>query len=262
MNRIMNTAASGMAAQQLNVDTIANNLANVNTPGYKKNRIEFQDLLYQTVRPAGSEIVDGAESPTELQVGSGTRPVATTKMYTQGEIVETGNPLDIAIDGDGFLQILMPDGVINYTRDGALKISSDGKLVNSDGFILEPEISLPLDTVGVSISRDGRVSVFISGVTEPEEIGQLELVRFINPAGLKNLGHNLYQQTTASGEPIYGNPSTEGFGNIEQRYLETSNVNVVDEMVNMIVAQRAYEINSKVIQTADDMMGLVNRLKS
>lgn len=262
MNRIMHTAASGMSAQQLNVDTIANNLANVNTPGYKKTRIEFQDLLYQSVRPAGSETLGDSESPTELQVGCGTRPVATSKMYSQGDIMETGNPLDVAIQGEGFFQILMPDGTSAFTRDGAFKISSEGRIVNSDGYVLQPEITLPLDTVSVSISRDGRVMAFIAGVTEPEEIGQLELVRFINPGGLKNVGHNLYHRTTASGESIYGNPATEGFGSVEQMYLEMSNVDVVDEMVSMIVAQRAYEVNSKVIKTADDMMGLVNHLKT
>ena len=258
----MHTAASGMSAQQLNVDTIANNLANVNTPGYKKTRIEFQDLLYQSVRPAGSETLGDSESPTELQVGCGTRPVATSKMYSQGDIMETGNPLDVAIQGEGFFQILMPDGTSAFTRDGAFKISSEGRIVNSDGYVLQPEITLPLDTVSVSISRDGRVMAFIAGVTEPEEIGQLELVRFINPGGLKNVGHNLYHRTTASGESIYGNPATEGFGSVEQMYLEMSNVDVVDEMVSMIVAQRAYEVNSKVIKTADDMMGLVNHLKT
>ena len=261
MNRIMHTASSGMTAQQLNVDNIANNLANVNTPGYKKSRIEFQDLLYQTVRPAGSETLGETEAPTELQVGCGTRPVATTKLYSQGEIVETGNPLDMAIQGDGFFQIRLPDGTEAYTRDGSFKISEDGKIVNSDGFILEPEITIPLDTVGIVISRDGLMSAYISGVTEPQEIGQIELVKFINPAGLKNIGHNLYQRTPASGEYTFGNPATEGFGSVEQMYLETSNVDVVEEMVNMIVAQRAYEINSKVIKTADDMMALTNRLK-
>ncbi len=260
MNRVMNTAATGMAAQQLNVDTIANNLANVNTPGYKKSRIEFQDLLYQSVTPAGSETLGDAEAPTEIQIGSGTRPVATSKIYAQGEIMETGNPLDLAIQGEGFFLIRMPDGTEAYTRDGSFKISAEGQIVNSDGFILEPEISLPIDTASIIISRDGRVSAMVAGIAEPQEVGQIELVKFINPGGLKNLGHNLYQRTAASGEYNFGSPATEGFGTVEQRYLETSNVDVVQEMVNMIVAQRAYEINSKVIKTADDMMALMNRL--
>ena len=262
MNRIMRTAATGMAAQQLNVDTIANNLANVNTPGFKKNQVEFQDLFYQSIRPAGVNTVGEAEVPTELQVGSGTRPVATAKMFSQGDVLETGNPLDVAIEGDGFFQILMPDGTMSYTRDGAFKLSSEGRIVNADGFAVEPEITLPMDAVSISVGRDGRVSVIVSGVSEPQEVGQIELARFINPGGLKSLGHNLYRQTTASGEPIFGNPTTEGFGGLEQMYLEMSNVDVVEEMVNMIVAQRAYEINSKAIQTADDMMGIVNRLKT
>ena len=261
MNRIMHTAASGMAAQQLNVDNIAHNLANVNTPGYKKSRIEFQDLIYQTIRPAGSETLGQTEAPTELQIGCGTRPVATSKMYSQGDVIETGNPLDMAIQGDGFFQIRMPDGSEAFTRDGSFKISSEGKIVNSDGFTLEPEINIPLDTVGIVISRDGRISAYVSGIAEPQDVGQIELVKFINPAGLKNIGHNLYQRTAASGEYTYGNPTTEGFGSVEQMYLETSNVDVVEEMVGMIVAQRAYEVNSKVIKTADDMMSLINRLK-
>ncbi|RKY81840.1 flagellar basal body rod protein FlgG [candidate division KSB1 bacterium] len=261
MNRIMQTAASGMAAQQLNVDNISNNLANVNTPGYKKSRIEFQDLLYQSVRPAGSETDQGTKTPTELQIGCGTRPVATSKMFSQGDIIETGNPLDVAINGDGFFQVLMPDGTTAYTRDGSFKLSDDGRLVTSDGYEVTPEITLPLDTTSVNISRDGRVTAFVAGVENPEEIGQIELVKFINPAGMKNLGHNLYQATPSSGEPSFGQPGTEGFGTIEQFYLESSNVDVVEEMVNMIVAQRAYEINSKAIKTADEMMQLVNRLK-
>ncbi len=262
MNRIMHTASSGMAAQQLNVDTIANNLANVNTPGYKKSRMEFQDLLYQTVRPAGTLTMGYAETPTELQVGCGARPVAATKMFFQGNIRETGNPLDVAIQGDGFYEIRMPDGSRSFTRDGSFKLSPEGRLVNSDGFLLEPEISLPVDTVNISISRDGLVFAHISGIVEPEEVGQIELARFINPAGLKNLGHNLYEQTTASGNPIFGTPASEGFGSVEQMYLESSNVDVVEEMVGMITAQRAYEINSKMIQAADDMMAITNRLKS
>jgi flagellar basal-body rod protein FlgG len=262
MNRIMHTAASGMTAQQLNVDTIANNLANVNTTGYKKTRIEFQDLLYQTVRPAGAESLGESQAPTEIQIGCGARPVATSKMYSQGDIMQTGNSLDVAIQGDGFFQIQMPDGSTSYSRDGAFKLSADGRIVNSDGFMLQPEITVPVDAESIVISRDGQITATIAGITEPQDIGQIELARFINPVGLKNAGHNLYEQTTASGEPVIGNPGEENFGLIEQAYLEMSNVDVVDEMVNMIVAQRAYEINSKVIKEADDMMGLVNQLKA
>jgi flagellar basal-body rod protein FlgG len=261
MNSIMQTAATGMAAQQLNVDTIANNLANVNTPGFKKSRIDFQDLLYQTVTPAGADSQGEAKTPTELQVGCGTRPVATSKMFTQGNVTQTGNALDIAIEGDGFFQVRMPDGSSAYTRDGALKLSSDGRIVTSDGFLLQPDISIPQDTASITISRDGKVSVVTAGQNDSQEVGQIELTRFVNPNGLKNIGHNLFQKTPASGDPITGDPTQAGFGNVEQTYLETSNVDIVTEMVNMIVAQRAYETNSKSIQTADNMLSIVNQLK-
>jgi flagellar basal-body rod protein FlgG len=261
MNSIMQTAATGMNAQQLNVDTIANNLANVNTPGFKKSRIDFQDLLYQTITPAGADSQGDAKTPTELQVGCGTRPVATSKMFTQGNVTQTGNPLDLAIEGDGFFQIRMPDGTLAYTRDGAFKMSSEGRIVTSDGFIMEPEISVPQDTSSITISRDGQVSVVTTGNTDPQDVGQIELARFVNPSGLKNQGRNLFQKTPASGDPIMGDPTQEGFGTIEQNYLETSNVDLVSEMVNMIVAQRAYETNSKSIRTADDMLSIVNQLK-
>lgn len=261
MNRIMHTAASGMAAQQLNIDTISNNLANVNTTGFKKSRVEFQDLLYQSIKPAGALTMGDAESPTELQVGCGVRSMGTAKMFTQGEILETGNQLDVAINGDGFFQVVLPDGTQQYTRDGAFKISSDGQLVTSDGYALEPEISIPTDTTSIAISLDGVVSAYIADEELPQEVGQIELARFINPGGLKNMGHNLYSRTEASGEPVFGTPTEEGFGQLEQMYLETSNVDLVSEMVNMIVAQRAYEINSKSIRTADDMMSMVNQLK-
>jgi len=257
----MHTAASGMAAQQMNVDTIANNLANVNTPGYKKNRIEFQDLLYQTVRPEGAAANQNAQAPNGLQMGLGTRPVATSKMFLQGDVNETGNQLDVAIHGDGFFEVRMPDGARNFTRDGSFKISPEGQIVTSDGFVLEPDISIPQDTQNITISRDGLVYAHVAGNTEPEEIGQIELVKFMNPSGLKNMGHNLYQQTVTSGDPLPGSPAEDGFGTIEQGYLESSNVDVVEEMVNMITAQRAYEINSKSVRTADDMMSIVNQLK-
>ncbi len=261
MDKALRTAASGMRAEQLHIDTISNNLANVNTTGFKKSKVEFQDLLYQTVRPAGANTSENTNSPTELQVGCGTKPVSTAKMFTQGDVVETGNSLDLAIEGDGFFQFLMTDGTMAYSRDGTLKISRDGQIVNSDGYYLEPGITLPPDTQSIMISRDGLVSVMIAGSQEPQELGQLELARFINPAGLKNLGRNLLAMTGASGEPIIGVPDMEGFGGLAQGYLESSNVEVVEEMVNMIVAQRAYELNSKAIKTSDDMMALVNGLK-
>ena len=254
MIRAMRTAATGMFAQQLYVDTIANNLANVNTTGFKKNVVEFQDLLYQTVRDAGTSQVQGTTVPTEVQVGHGTRTVSTQKIFTQGDIRPTENPLDDAIEGNGFYQILQPDGTIAYTRDGTFKISQEGSIVTSDGFALQPEITIPQDAVGVNIGLDGNVSVLISGQTEPQILGQIEIVRFINPAGLKNIGRNLYQETLATGDPIQGTPGEQGFGLLRQGLLELSNVQVVEELVNMIVAQRAYEINARAVRVADDMM--------
>lgn len=255
MNRAMHAAATGMNAQQLYIDTIANNLANVNTTGYKRSKVEFQDLLYETIRPAG------AVTPVQLQVGCGTRPVATPRIFTQGDLTNTGNALDLAIQGDGFFQILRPDGVTVYTRDGSFKVSADGRIVTAAGYLVQPEITLPAETQGVHVGRDGTVTVSVAGSTEPYEVGQLELVRFINPGGLKSIGDNLYEMTVASGEAIPGTPQSEGFGEVLQGYLEASNVEVVEEMVSMIVAQRAYEINSKAIRTADDMLGIVTNLK-
>lgn len=261
MDKALRIAATGMLAQKLHVDVIAHNLANVNTTAFKKSKVEFQDILYQTIRPAGSTTSEGATTPTELQLGCGTRPVATNKNFMQGTAISTGNALDMAIEGDGFFQVLRADGTIAYTRDGAFKLSADGRLVNSDGYIHEPEISIPVDTQSIMISRDGLVSVTVAGSNDPQDVGQIELARFINPAGLKSIGQNLYERTAASGNPIIGTPGIEGFGEITQGYLESSNVDVVEEMVDMIQAQRAYEINSKTIKTADDMMNLVNNLK-
>ena len=261
MDKSLRIAATGMRAQQLHIDTIANNLANVNTTGFKKSKVEFQDLLYQTIRPAGASVSEDAKAPTELQVGCGTKPVSTTKMFTQGDVVATDNALDLAIEGDGFFQLRMPDGTLAYTRDGSFKVSDDGQIVNSDGYVLEPSVALPQDTQSISIGRDGLVAVTVAGSNETQDIGQIELARFVNPGGLKNVGRNLLQYTSASGEPIVGNPELDGFGALGQGFLESSNVDVVDEMVNMITAQRAYEINSKTIRTADDMMSLVNGLK-
>lgn len=261
MIRALYSAASGMYAQQLGVDTIANNLANVNTTGYKKSKVEFQDLIYQTLRAAGVSSVEGVMVPTELQIGHGVRPVTIQKNFSQGPPISTENPLDVAIMGMGFFQIGMPDGTISYTRDGSFKINNEGALVTSDGFYLEPEISIPFDSTAVNISNDGIVSVLVVGTTEPSEVGQLELAKFINSAGLKNIGQNMYYPTEASGEPLLGVAGTEGFGQINQGYLEGSNVKVVEEMVNMIVAQRAYELNSKSIRTSEEMLQMANNIK-
>lgn len=261
MMRALWTAGSGMLTQQTNVDTISNNLANVNTIGFKKMRAEFEDLLYQTIREAGSSSSQGRQLPTGLQVGHGARTVATTKIFTQGDFQQTDNPLDLVIEGDGFFQVSMPDGTIQYTRNGALKLDSEGRLVTSEGYYLEPEITIPEGVTDISIGQDGLVSVLMPGETLPEEIGQIEIVRFINPAGLINTGKGLYQQSAASGTPLVVTPGTEGSGTIIQRYLEMSNVKVVEEMINMIVAQRAYEMNSKAVQASDEMLQTANSLR-
>jgi len=257
----MKTAASGMAAQQMNVDNIANNLANVNTTGFKRSKLEFQDLLYSNLRQAGTSASAGTNIPTSLEIGYGTRPVATTRQFQVGELSQTGSPLDMAIEGNGFFQVNMPDGTIGYTRDGSFKMSQDGQITTSDGFYMTPEITVPEDAESISIGFDGTIYARIVGQTDPQELGQVELAKFINPAGLEAIGHNLFIQTVASGEPITGIPGEEGLGTIGQGYLELSNVDIVTEMVNMIVAQRAYEINSKAIQTSDDMAGIANTLK-
>jgi flagellar basal-body rod protein FlgG len=261
MIKAMRTAASGMMAQQLNVDNIANNLANVNTSGFKKSKIEFQDVLYQNYRKAGTATAVGTQAPTGLAVGYGTRPASSTREFSPGDLSQTGNPLDLAIDGDGFFQIQRPDGTTAYTRDGSFKVSADGRLVTGDGYFVLPEVTIPQDTTSISVGSDGVVEVMLFGQDTPSQIGQLELARFINPAGLSAIGKNLLIQTSASGAPITNVPAQGGMGSIDQGYLEMSNVSVVDEMVNMIVAQRAYEMNSKAIQTADDMASIANNLK-
>jgi len=261
MIKAMRTAASGMVSQQMNVDNIANNLANMNTTGFKKSRIEFQDVLYQKYRLAGSATAVGSVVPSELAIGYGTKPVATMRQYTVGDLLQTGNPLDMAITGGGFFQLQHPDGGTVYTRDGAFKLSADGRIVNSDGYYLLPEITVPEDAMSVAVGKDGSIQVMQVGADEPTDIGQIELARFVNPAGLSAMGRNMLQITSASGDPITDVPAQNGMGEIDQGYLEMSNVQVVDEMVNMIVAQRAYEMNSKAIQTADDMAAIANNLK-
>jgi flagellar basal-body rod protein FlgG len=253
MERALRTGAMGMNAQQTRVDLIANNLANVNTTSFKKSRAEFQDLMYQNIKVAGTQQERNVELPTEVQVGSGVRLVATTKSFNQGELAPTTSSMDLGISGDGFFQIKRTDGSIAYTRDGSFKLSRDGKMVNADGYYLEPDITIPEDTVSINISKDGIVEAVLPNQTDPTTIGQIDLVKFINPEGLKNIGSNLYLETPASGVPINGTAGSEGFGEIHQNYLEASNVDIVEEMVNMISAQRAYEINSKTVTTADTM---------
>ena len=261
MLKAMRTAASGMVAQQMNVDNIANNLANVNTTGFKRSKVEFQDVLYQNYKRAGSASAVGAEVPTGLAIGYGTRVAATVRHFDGGTLMSTGNPLDMAISGDGFFQVQYPDGTTAYTRDGAFKLSADGRIVTSDGFFMLPELSVPEDATAVSVGSDGVVEVLLAGQEEPTQIGQIELARFINPAGLMAIGRNLLVPTGASGDPMTDVPTQNGLGRIDQGYLEMSNVKVIDEMVNMIVAQRSYEMSSKAIQTADDMAGIANNLK-
>ncbi len=261
MIKAIRSASSGMMAQQMNVDNIANNLANVNTTGFKRSRVEFQDVLYQNLRKAGTATALGTSAPTNLDVGYGTRAVSTVREFSTGDLTQTGNALDLAIEGNGFFQISMPDGTTSYTRDGAFKVSAEGRVVTSDGFFLYPEITIPENAESISVSMDGDISVQLVGNDEPQSIGRFELAKFINSAGLSAVGHNLYNQTAASGAPILAGPTEEGMGKLDQGYLEISNVRVVDEMVNMIVAQRAYELNSKVIQTSEDMTQIVNNLK-
>lgn len=261
MIRAMRTAASGMNAQKLNVDNITNNLANVNTTGFKKSKLEFQDLLYQSYRMAGATSQVGAEIPVELQIGYGVRAVATQRLFSQGVLTQTYGSFDIAIDGDGFIPVDLPNGIEAYTRDGALKVSRDGDLVTSDGYLITAAITIPSEAVDVSIGVDGTVTIRNAGETEVTDIGQITLMKFLNPAGLKAEGSNLYIQTTASGDPIEGIPGEDGLGQIRQGFLELSNVETVEEMVNLIIAQRAYEMNSKAIQTAEEMSQIANNLK-
>jgi flagellar basal-body rod protein FlgG len=261
MLKTLSIAATGMQAQTLNIDVIANNLANVNTSGFKKSRADFQDLLYQNLRMAGTASAEGSEVPTGIQLGQGTRPVATQKLFSQGEYQYTQNQLDLAIEGDGFFQVLKPNGEVAYTRSGAFKLNSEGKIVTSDGFPMEPEIVIPPDSTSVSIGTDGTVSVIQAGEVEATVIETIQLARFANPAGLNSTGRNLYLPTSASGPVQTGTAGAEGLGTISQGYLEMSNVSVVDEMVSMISAQRAYEINSKAIITADEMLQMANNLK-
>ncbi|MCL5283793.1 MAG: flagellar basal-body rod protein FlgG [Armatimonadetes bacterium] len=259
--RALYIAATGMSAQQFNLDVIANNLANVNTAGFKQSRAEFQDLLYQTVHAPGVQMGQNAQLPVGSQIGLGVTSGATAIQFTQGALRTTGGNYDIAINGDGFFQILMPDGTLAYTRDGQFSVDSTGKLVTSQGYALQPEIVIPQDMQTVTISPDGIVSVTRAGQTNPDQIGQIQLTRFINPQGLMSLGSNLYAPTQASGTPITDVPSQSGLGTLIQGSIEGSNVNIVNEMIDLIMAQRAYESNSKAIQTADQMLTTANQIK-
>lgn len=261
MIRALFTAGTGMQAQEFNIDVIANNLANVSTTGYKRTRADFQDLLYQTLRMPGTEVSTGNRVPTGLQLGLGVKPASTSKLYLQGDFQLTNNELDIAIEGKGFFQILKPDGNIAYTRAGAFKLDNTGQVVTSDGFPMEPPVIIPEDAINVSINSEGDVSVLQPGTTTPNVVATIELANFINPAGLISVGRNFMLESEASGTPITGTPGTNELGTLQQGFLEMSNVSIVEELTQMIIAQRAYEINSKAIQTADEMLQTANNTK-
>ena len=256
MLRALHTAATGMDAQQRKIDTTANNIANVNTTGFKSSRAEFQELLTQELRPAGQ-----AGGPVGVDVGLGVKTAATSRSFSQGALESTENPLDVAIEGQGFLPVESPVGEVLYTRAGNLKVNGEGELVTAEGMRLVPSILIPQDATGVSVERDGRVSVMLPGDTQPIEVGQLELGMFTNPGGLKSLGRSLYGETVASGPVQLTVPGEQGSGELSQGFLEGSNVEIVTEMIDMIVSQRAYEINSKVIRTADEMLRSVTNLR-
>jgi len=255
----MMTAATGMDAQQLYMDTISNNLSNVNTTGYKRVKMEFQDLMYQALREPGTLNVEGAVSPAGVEVGLGVKPAATQRVFEQGSLNRTENPMDLAIQGDGLFQVTLPDGTDAYTRDGSFSLSSEGTIVTSSGFPLSPAIVVPQGAGDIQVSEDGLVTVQVAG--SPQQIGQIELARFINPSGLRPVGGNLFTETEATGAPMVQTPGTEGAGTLMQNYVEASNVQAVQEMVNMITAQRAYEIVSKSITVSDEMLSTANNLK-
>lgn len=259
MFKSLTTAATGMAAQQTRIDVTANNMANVNTTGFRRARAEFQDLLYQTVRAPGGQTGDGATLPTGLQIGQGTRTVGTMQIHQQGSLQQTDNPLDIAIEGQGFLQVTRPNGDVAFTRAGNLKVDAQGQLVTVDGFSIEPQISIPTDAMNVNISPDGVISVVTAGDNSAQEIGQLQLATFANPAGLEAAGRSLFMPTNASGQAIVATPGQEGTGTLAQGFLEGSNVEVVTEMIDLITSQRAYEVNQKVIEAADQMLERTTR---
>ena len=261
MMRALYSAASGMEAQQFNIDTIANNLANVNTTGFRKNQARFQDLVYQELRAPGTP-VGASQIPVGQDIGLGVKIGASQKIFSQGTLIQTGNNLDVAIEGDGFFQVTQPDGTTAYTRDGSFKRDANGSIVTADGLFLQPQITIPANAQEVAIGTDGTVTAQVPGSAVPQQLGQLQLARFTNNAGLSPIGgHNLYTQTAASGPPVVSTPGLNGAGQLQGGYLEQSNVAVVEEIVNMIVAQRAFEANSKAIQTSDQMLEIAVNTK-
>jgi flagellar basal-body rod protein FlgG len=254
MIRSLWISKTGLDAQQTQMDVLANNLANVNTTGFKRSRAVFEDLLYQNIRQPGAQSSQQTNLPTGLQIGTGVRPVATSRVFTQGNLQQTGNNLDLAINGAGFFQVQMPDGTTGYTRDGSFRLDAQGQMVTSNGFPVLPAITIPANAQSVTIGQDGTVSITLPGSAASTQVGTIQLSNFANPAGLASQGQNIYLETAASGTPTNGNPGTNGHGLLNQGYVETSNVNVVEELVSMIQTQRAYEINSKAIQTSDQML--------
>lgn len=260
MMRSLSIAKTGLEAQQTQLDAITHNLANVGTNGYKRSRAVFEDLMYQNIRQAGGPSTQETQLPTGLQLGSGVRPVATSRNFTQGSLTQTGNQLDLAVNGQGFFQVQMPDGSAAYTRDGAFQVDAQGQLVTGSGFPINPGIVVPPNAQSITVGRDGIVSATLPNAAAPTQIGQLQLASFMNPAGLEPRGGNLFTETAASGNPQAGNPGANGLGFLNQGMVESSNVNVVEELVAMIQTQRAYEINSKAIQTSDQMLGRLTQL--
>ena len=254
------SAATGMEAQETNVNVIANNLANVNTTGFKRSRANFQDLMYHNARAVGATAGDGTEVPTGIQIGLGTRTASVEKVYTLGDFEKTGNDFDMAIEGDGFFQIALPNGDTGYTRDGGFKKDSRGRLVTADGNPMAPEIVIPENATKIAIGKNGAVTAFLDNEPQGVNVGMIELARFGNPSGLQSMGGNLHQESGSSGNPILGNPGDNGFGGIAQGFLESSNVSIMQEMINLIAGQRAYEVNSKAIRAADEMLQQVNQL--
>ena len=262
MIRALYTAATGLQAQQLNIDVIANNLANVNTVGFKKSRADFQDLLYQTLRAPGAPSTNNTQTPTGIQVGLGTRPAAVQRVHQQGDYNQTGNALDLAIEGTGFFQVQLPDGTTAYTRAGAFKLDATGQIVTSEGFQLPGATPIDNGAIDITVGQDGTVSAIPPGASTPSQFGQIQLANFANPAGLRALGKNLLQETDTSGAPQIGTPGQDNRGTLLQGFLENSNVSVVEELVGLITGQRAYEVTSKAIQTADEMLRATNAIVS
>jgi len=258
MDAALWVAKTGLDAQQTRMTVISNNLANVNTTGFKRDRANFEDLLYQSVKQGGAQTSANTAAPTGLMLGTGTRVVSTEKIHQQGSLVNTNNALDVAVSGDGFFQILQPDGTIAYSRDGSFKLSSTGQLVNSSGYLLQPALTIPNTAQTITIGSDGTVSVQNYGQTTSSTLGQVQVARFLNPAGLQAIGGNLFKETSSSGAPVVGQPGQNGAGTLIQGSLEASNVNVVEEMVGMIETQRAYEVSSKAIESVSDMLKFVN----